>query len=68
MDCQAKLGPVFSWLCSLAHVTSVVCYIVKVLDFICLFLDIINDSIVGNVKRSEYNGNPLKEYLSQCKE
>jgi hypothetical protein len=53
-DCQAKLGPLFNWLCSITYVASIVCYIVRVLDLICMLLDVINENIVGVVKRSKW--------------
>ncbi|GLV39594.1 uncharacterized protein CBL_08340 [Carabus blaptoides fortunei] len=51
LDCQAKLGPLFSWLCAMAYVIQAVCYIVKPLDFICMLAHFINDSVVGVIMR-----------------
>ncbi|XP_018570719.1 DC-STAMP domain-containing protein 2-like [Anoplophora glabripennis] len=50
-DCSAKLGPLFSWLCSIAYIVQSVCYLVKFLDLICMIVDFISDSIVGVVIR-----------------
>ncbi|KAF5297552.1 hypothetical protein FQR65_LT09983 [Abscondita terminalis] len=47
LDCNAKLGPFFNWLCSITYLVQTVCYIVKIFDFICLIIDFISDSIVG---------------------
>ncbi|KAK5647195.1 hypothetical protein RI129_002087 [Pyrocoelia pectoralis] len=49
LDCNAKLGPIFSWLCSITYLVQSVCYIVKIFDFICMLVDFISDSIVGIV-------------------
>ncbi|XP_031343488.1 uncharacterized protein LOC116171003 isoform X2 [Photinus pyralis] len=49
LDCNAKLGPLFSWLCSITYLVQSVCYIVKIFDFICMLVDFISDSIVGVV-------------------
>ncbi|KAJ8970326.1 hypothetical protein NQ317_019606, partial [Molorchus minor] len=50
-DCNAKLGPMFSWLCSVAYLVKSVCYLVKFLDFICMLVDFISNSIIGVVVR-----------------
>ncbi|XP_021923470.1 DC-STAMP domain-containing protein 2-like isoform X2 [Zootermopsis nevadensis] len=49
-DCKANLGPVFRWLCVIAYIPSKVCYSVKILDFICVFVDFINENVVQVVK------------------
>ena len=53
-DCQAKLGPLFNGLCSITYVVSKVCYVVKIFDYICMFLEFVNDSVVGVVEKSKY--------------
>ncbi|KAL1513928.1 hypothetical protein ABEB36_003266 [Hypothenemus hampei] len=50
-DCNAKLGPLFNWLCSLAYIVKAVCYIVKIFDYICMIVDFISNSIVGVIIR-----------------
>lgn len=52
-DCHAKLGPLFSWLCSIVYLVKAVCYIVKVFDIVCFVVDFINDSIIAVVYRSK---------------
>lgn len=52
-DCNAKLGPLFNWLCSLTYIVQSVCYLVKFLDLICIIVDFISDSVVGVVIRSK---------------
>lgn len=52
-DCNAKLGPLFNWLCSLAYIVKAVCYIVKVFDYVCMIVDFISNSVVGVIIRSE---------------
>ncbi|XP_044747467.1 DC-STAMP domain-containing protein 2-like [Coccinella septempunctata] len=50
-DCQASLGPFFSWTCSIGYLLESVCYIVKPFDLICLLVDFLSDSIIGVVMR-----------------
>ncbi|XP_015180557.1 PREDICTED: uncharacterized protein LOC107068552 [Polistes dominula] len=50
-DCRAKLGPFFGGICDLAYIVSVICWIVKPLDFICMLVSYIADTIVGAVKK-----------------
>ncbi|XP_033606754.1 DC-STAMP domain-containing protein 2 [Cryptotermes secundus] len=50
-DCHAKLGPLFNWLCSVTYVGSIVCYAAKIFDLICPFMDYINNSVVGVMKK-----------------
>ncbi|XP_023019209.2 DC-STAMP domain-containing protein 2 [Leptinotarsa decemlineata] len=50
-DCNAKLGSLFSWMCSITYIVKSVCYIVKPFDLVCLIVDFINDSIIGVVVR-----------------
>jgi hypothetical protein len=54
VDCQAKLGPLFNWLCSVTYLVSKVCYVVKIFDYICTFLEFVSDSVVGVVEKSKY--------------
>ena len=54
-DCYAKLGPIFSWLCSITYLVQSVCYIVKIFDYVCMLIDFINDSVIGVVVKSKYN-------------
>lgn len=42
----------FSFLCSIAYIGQVLCYTVKFLDYICMILEFISDSIIGTVKHS----------------
>ncbi|XP_068981009.1 DC-STAMP domain-containing protein 2-like [Bombus flavifrons] len=49
-DCKAKLGPIFGLVCNITYVVSSLCYIVKPLDFICMLVSYIADSVVGVVK------------------
>lgn len=53
LDCNAKLGPMFNWLCSIAYIVQNVCYIVKIFDLVCFVVDFINDSIIGVLYRSK---------------
>ncbi|KAJ8955683.1 hypothetical protein NQ318_008554 [Aromia moschata] len=50
-DCNAKLGPLFNWLCSITYIVKSVCYLVKFLDFICILVDFISNSVIGVVIR-----------------
>ncbi|KAF3430240.1 hypothetical protein E2986_05482 [Frieseomelitta varia] len=50
-DCKAKLGPIFGLVCNITYVVSTLCYIVKPLDFICMLVSYIADTVVGVVKR-----------------
>lgn len=52
-DCKAKLGPIFGLVCNITYVVSSLCYIVKPLDFICMLVSYIADSVVGVVKSSK---------------
>lgn len=54
-DCQAKLGPLFNWLCSVTYLVANICYTVKIFDYICMFLEFVNDSVVGVVEKSKCN-------------
>lgn len=57
-DCNAKLGPLFSWLCSLAYIVKAVCYLVKMFDYVCMVVDFISNSVVGVIIRS-INGSSI---------
>ncbi|XP_014607665.1 PREDICTED: uncharacterized protein LOC106788694 [Polistes canadensis] len=50
-DCRAKLGPIFGGICDLTYIVSVLCWIVKPLDFICMLVSYVADAIVGAVKK-----------------
>ncbi|XP_044264380.1 DC-STAMP domain-containing protein 2-like [Tribolium madens] len=50
-DCNAKLGPWFNWLCSIAYLVKSVCYIVKIFDYVCMLVDFISNSVIGVVIR-----------------
>ncbi|KOX69325.1 DC-STAMP domain-containing protein 2, partial [Melipona quadrifasciata] len=50
-DCKAKLGPIFGLVCNITYVVSTVCYVVKPLDFICMLVSYIADTVVGVAKR-----------------
>jgi len=52
-DCRAKLGPMFSWLCSVTYVGTIVCKIIRPLDFICVLLDFVSGDVAVIVKRSK---------------
>lgn len=52
-DCHAKLGPLFSWLCSVAYLVKSVCYLVKIFDLVCIVVDFVSNSIIGVVVRSK---------------
>ncbi|GJQ86838.1 hypothetical protein Trydic_g5621 [Trypoxylus dichotomus] len=54
-DCRAKLGPTFSWLCSITYVAQAVCYTVKWFDFVCTIVDFISNNIVGVVVKKVKN-------------
>lgn len=54
IDCNAKLGPMFNWLCSITYIIKTVCYVVKPFDLICMIVDFISNSIIGVVIRSKY--------------
>ncbi|XP_063217826.1 DC-STAMP domain-containing protein 2-like isoform X2 [Bacillus rossius redtenbacheri] len=60
VDCQAKLGPMFDWLCSIAYVADALCITVYFLDLLCLVLDFIRTN-VGVI------GDKLKEFANQVK-
>ncbi|CAG9857121.1 unnamed protein product [Phyllotreta striolata] len=50
-DCNAKLGPMFNWMCSITYIVRSVCYIVKIFDVVCVIVDFISNSIIGVVVR-----------------
>ncbi|XP_070169409.1 uncharacterized protein [Polyergus mexicanus] len=50
-DCKAKLGPLFGGICNLTYIVSALCYIVKPLDFICMLVSYIADTIVDAVRK-----------------
>ncbi|RLU18386.1 hypothetical protein DMN91_008743 [Ooceraea biroi] len=50
-DCKAKLGPVFGGICNLTYIVSALCYIVKPLDFICMLVSYVADTIVDAVRK-----------------
>lgn len=52
-DCKAKLGPFFGVVCNITYVVSALCYIVKPLDFICMLVSYIADTVVGAVRNSK---------------
>ncbi|XP_060536244.1 DC-STAMP domain-containing protein 2-like [Cylas formicarius] len=60
-DCNAKLGPLFSWLCSITYIVKAVCYVVKIFDYVCMLVDFISDSIIGVVIRK------VKMFVRQVK-
>ncbi|KYN11324.1 DC-STAMP domain-containing protein 2 [Trachymyrmex cornetzi] len=49
-DCKAKLGPLFGGICNLAYVVGALCYVVKPLDFICILVSYVADTIVNAVQ------------------
>ncbi|KAK9505278.1 hypothetical protein O3M35_009368 [Rhynocoris fuscipes] len=51
IDCKAKLGPLFDWMCSATYMVKAVCYTVKVLDFICEVIEFVGDEVVMKVKK-----------------
>lgn len=53
LDCQAKLGPYFAWLCNVIYVAEAACWAVKPLDFICILVEFVSGTIVATVKRSK---------------
>ncbi|XP_066262197.1 uncharacterized protein [Euwallacea similis] len=50
-DCNASLGPLFNWLCSLSYIVKAVCYIVKIFDYVCMMVDFLSNSVVGVIIR-----------------
>ncbi|KAF7278584.1 hypothetical protein GWI33_008203 [Rhynchophorus ferrugineus] len=54
-DCNAKLGPLFSWLCSLAYVVKAVCYIVKIFDYVCMLVDYTADTVTTPISKKVKN-------------
>ncbi|XP_071444965.1 DC-STAMP domain-containing protein 2-like [Hetaerina americana] len=50
-DCVVKLGPLFSWMCSIAKLASLLCHILKILDKICEFIHFVGEKVVGYVKQ-----------------
>lgn len=53
-DCKAKLGPLFEGICNLTYIVGALCYIVKPLDFICMLVSYIADTIVDAVRKSTF--------------
>ncbi|EGI58274.1 DC-STAMP domain-containing protein 2 [Acromyrmex echinatior] len=49
-DCKAKLGPLFGGVCNLTYVVGALCYAVKPLDFICILVSYVADTIVNAVQ------------------
>lgn len=54
-DCKAKLGPLFGGICNLAYIVGTLCYVVKPLDFICMLVSYVADTIVDAVRKSTSN-------------
>jgi hypothetical protein len=52
-DCQARIGPLFRWMCSVTYVPSSVCYLVKIFDYVCMLVDFVNESVIETVKESK---------------
>lgn len=52
-DCKAKLGPILGLVCNLTYIVGALCYIVKPLDFICMLVSYIADTVLGAVRSSE---------------
>ncbi|XP_072766623.1 uncharacterized protein [Anoplolepis gracilipes] len=50
-DCKAKLGPLFGGICNLTYIVGALCYIVKPLDFICMLVSYVADTIVDAVRK-----------------
>nr|XP_012140476.1 PREDICTED: DC-STAMP domain-containing protein 2-like [Megachile rotundata] len=49
-DCKAKLGPYLGVVCNITYVVSALCYVVKPLDFICMLVSYVADTVVGAVR------------------
>ncbi|XP_017788733.1 PREDICTED: uncharacterized protein LOC108571245 [Habropoda laboriosa] len=49
-DCKAKLGPILGIVCNVTYVVSTLCYVVKPLDFICMLVSYVADTIVETVR------------------
>ncbi|CAK9819578.1 DC-STAMP domain-containing protein 2, partial [Anthophora quadrimaculata] len=49
-DCKAKLGPIFGLVCNVTYVVGALCYVVKPLDFICMLVSYVADTVVGAVR------------------
>ncbi|GBP35634.1 Ubiquitin-like domain-containing CTD phosphatase 1 [Eumeta japonica] len=58
LDCRARLGPYFSWLCNVAYVAKAACYAVKPLDVICVLV------AAGIVTEIRHRAEPLLTWLS----
>ncbi|CAL1680219.1 unnamed protein product [Lasius platythorax] len=50
-DCKAKLGPLFGGICNLTYIVGALCYIVKPLDFICMLVSYVADTLVDAVRK-----------------
>ncbi|XP_046404104.1 DC-STAMP domain-containing protein 2-like, partial [Ischnura elegans] len=50
-DCVVKLGPLFSWLCSIAKLASLICHVLKILDKICEVIHFTGEKIANFVKK-----------------
>ncbi|XP_036138924.1 uncharacterized protein LOC105838921 [Monomorium pharaonis] len=50
-DCKAKLGPLFDGICNLTYIVGALCYVVKPLDFICMLVSYVADTIVNAVRK-----------------
>ncbi|EFN71290.1 DC-STAMP domain-containing protein 2 [Camponotus floridanus] len=50
-DCKAKLGPLFGGICNLTYIVGALCYVVKPLDFICMLVSYVADTIVNAVRK-----------------
>lgn len=53
-DCKANLGPLFGGICNLTYIVGALCYIVKPLDFICMLVSYVADTLVDAVRKSTY--------------
>ncbi|XP_026673212.1 DC-STAMP domain-containing protein 2-like [Ceratina calcarata] len=60
-DCKAKLGPILGTVCNITYIVSALCYVVKPLDFICMLVSYIADTVVGVVR------NKIKQFTMHVK-
>jgi len=62
-DCRAKLGPFFENVCNITYIVNTLCYVMKPLDFMCILVSYIGDTVIGAVRNSTHSVTNLLHLL-----
>jgi len=62
-DCRAKLGPFFEKICNITYIVNTLCYVMKPLDFMCILVSYIGDTVIGAVRNSTHSVTNLLHLL-----